>query len=847
MSVDGGRGADPASFARARGSSVVTGLVEDARLAVRHLVRTPAFVLAVVVVMGVAMGANATVLSLLNAIVIRPLPLPGADRLVVLSATEERGPAARPIYFSTFRQLRALPPFATMAMYAGGGLLWIEARGVTGEGFVEAITPGFHESLGLTPLLGRFISEQDAPGDGPAAAVAVISHRFWQRRYGGEPSAIGDQLLINKVPFTIIGVTPPDYSGLYVENGVDFAVPLGTLGRQLPTNQYPLDPKRPLRAVNVIALLAPEYDLARARAVLDSQWPALRTGSLPPLSGDERVQAERSQVRLESLASGFSRLRGRYGDHLEMFAGVTLTFVVLGAINVAGLIAARATARQREFAVHAALGAPRARQIRRVLIEGLYLALGGAAVGVLIAWWAANALAAFLWDGATPLQLVIAPGSSIVLLCGLMAVGIAIGLAAAIWLAVREHRLAATMTRLPSRSAARSITGLVVIQVSLSLALTCVATVSFQSLTSMQSLEHGIEAPGLRWTRVLPQPGGYTGLNDSTYYPELVRTLEELPGIEQVALAHHFPAFYNFGDQVATYPVGRAESALAPDVVSGMVEYISPGFFDAVGVPIVRGRDFRWSDDQKGRGVVVINDSMSRALFGDGDPVGRQIRIDSDPSRQRLEVVGVARDATMGAFRMPHQPVVFRPKAQEPRFNRVPVVVFRSSLPSGQADALLSAAVSGLGREYVRRVYSFDEQLGIAAFEERLTAGVSGGFAALAVSLAGLGLLAQLTYVVALRRNEIAVRVAVGAAPGKIAWMIVRQSLATVIAGVALGIPIAVAAVRAVPASAAGDGSHDVTVFWVTAGVFTAVTVMASLRPARRAAAISPIVALRSE
>lgn len=231
---------------------MIARFVHDSRFAVRQILREPVFSVSVIAVLALIVGVTTGIISLLNALVLRPLPVKDPASLIVLTSMDERAQQSRPTYYRTYTELARQPVFESLVLYSGGGILLTQARGVNGEGAIEAVTPGYFDMLGLTPLLGRFFTEQDSPGDGPSAPVVVITHRFWQRYYGGDPNAIGEQLTVSAVPLTIIGVTQPDYSGLAIELGTDFLVPQSVLGRQLSTNQFA---GGPMRGLNVVGRL----------------------------------------------------------------------------------------------------------------------------------------------------------------------------------------------------------------------------------------------------------------------------------------------------------------------------------------------------------------------------------------------------------------------------------------------------------------------------------------------------------------------------------------------------------------------------------------------------------------
>ncbi|MDO8679080.1 MAG: ADOP family duplicated permease [Acidobacteriota bacterium] len=817
------------------------------RRAIRQVTRAPGLASSVVGVLALTVGALTAILSILNAVALRPLPLRNPGQLVALSTTDERGQQARMIYHATVVEIAKQSAFETLGLYSGGGVLWAEARGVATEGGIEAVTPGFHEALGLAPVLGRFFDPTDGPAGGPAAAVTVISHRFWRRHYASDPSAIGDRLLINAVSFTIIGVMPPEYTGLYIEMGVDFSVPAAVLGRQLATNQFPSAPARPLRGLNAVGRLRQGVSLDQARTVIEAAWPTLRANAIPPgLNATELSDVRTQRIKLESLANGFSNLRTRRGDLLFALAWTTALLLAIGCVNLAGLLLARTADRRHEWAIHIALGATGGRLARQILIESWILSVVGIGAGIFIAWWASQALTNLLWESATPLMLSVTPDWRVLGWTAAASFGISalIGVLPA-WSASRHTSL--RPVRSVTSVTGRWAKGLLVAQVALSLVLIFTAGLFAATLARLRGLDSGVPTDNIRWTRLFAQPGGYRDLNDATYYPDLVDRLSALPGIDSVALSHHFPAFFNFGSLVAEYAIAKSGAANGAEAATGMMEFVSPKFFETVGIPVLGGRDIRWSDDLQNPAVTIVNEALSRRLFPAGDAIGQRIRIGDDPARRSVEIIGIVRDATMGGYRVSHQPVAFRPKAQEPRFFRTPVVVFRTSVEASSIDRAVADTVSRMGREYARRLYSLEEQIDIALNQERLMAWLSSAGAACAALTSSIGLFALLTHSVSRRTREIGLRMALGASRPVVLGMVLRDGLSLTLAGVAIGIPCALAAGRLTASMLFGLSSSDPTMLAAGSLLFVLVSVLACFGPALRASMVSPTSALRSE
>ena len=312
-----------------------------------------------------------------------------------------------------------------------------------------------------------------------------------------------------------------------------------------------------------------------------------------------------------------------------------------------------------------------------------------------------------------------------------------------------------------------------------------------------------------------------------------------------VAWSYFFPAYWNFANLATEHAIAPAGTPEPTGAVMGMMDFITPGFFDLNGITLHAGRDVAWTDTLQVTPVTVINESLQRKLFPNGDAIGRRIRIGDDAARKDVEVIGVVSDATVGGFRNAHQPVAFRPKAQEPRF-RAPIVLFRGDGDPAALDAAVTKAIFDMGHEYSRRIYSMDEQVDIALKQDRLLAALSSTFAALAVVLAFIGIFSMLAYSVARRTREIGIRMALGASRDRVVRAVVRESLVVTLAGIAIGIPLALYAARSASALLFGLAPSDPWTMGAAVLLFVVVGVLAGLQPALAASRVDPGEALRT-
>jgi predicted permease len=823
---------------------VLDTVCHDVRYALRGIRRAPGSSTIVVATLALAIGANTALFSLLNAIVLRHLPVSEPDRLAVVSVLDPATTEPLLIYYPTFVEFAARQRvFESVALHVGGGVLRVEARGAAVDGGVEAATANYYDLLGVRPQLGRFISSADAPATGPAAPVVVISFRFWQRQFGGDPHAIGETLTVDGVPLSIVGITPPSFHGLYVDGGADFCLPLTVLQRIAG------DPTRPVRARTIIGRLRRGVTLDRARAEIETSWPSLVAATLPAsLTAVERNALTAGRVQVQSLATGFSTLRRQFGLPLFVLVALTALLLMVGCANMSSLALARLIAREQQLAIQMALGATEGRLVRQAALENVALALLGTMAAVPLAFWTSRAIGAVLWGQASiPLAITMTPDVRVLTVAA--TVGLACGLLVGIvpaWVAARRRRTLSVqhshVIGVPAASGGRV---LLLAEVAGSLVLLAAAGLFVRTLMNLRGNESALPAQTVVWARLWLTTAGRNAPVDRSYYGDLAQRLSAMPGAESVAFSMYFPAYFNTARPLDTIALDGAPPGT--NAVTGLTEVVSPRFFETVGIARLQGRDFTWRDDGHATPVAIVSASLARKLFGAGPAIGRRIRVGRDPAAALVEIVGVVADAAVGHIRDPRLPMLYRPMLQEPERARVPVASVRGHGNITTIGAEFARVVASSGRHFLRSTQTLEQQIDDALLQERLAAWLSSCFAGLALLLASIGIYGLLAYAAARRTREIGVRMALGASRTSVLRLILGEGARVGCAGVALGVPCALAVAPLARSLVYGVGPNDPVTLAVSAAMMLIVAIGAGLLPAIRAATVDPMTALREE
>lgn len=820
---------------------MLDALRTDLRLAVRTLRHAPGFSAVVVLTFALTLGANATVLSVLNAIVLRKAPVPRPDGIVSIAAVEPRTGQPGFVYEDTFRAFRSRQrAFSAVSMYWSAAFR-VEAHGTPVESVVEGVSPGYFGLLGARPALGRLLRD----GDDAGTPAVVISDRLWQRLFGSDPRAVGGTLKVDGHDMIVAGVMAPGFAGLQVDTGADTFVTPATF-RGLAGGFA--DSNAPVRARYLIGRLSAGTTLSQAQAEVRGRWPAIQASTLPAsLTAAARESARSQTPVVEDVSRGFSSLHTQYAESLVVLVALTAILLTTGCVSLTGLVLARAFGRQHQTAVRLALGASRPRLFQQMLLEGLLLAFAGMIWGLPAAWWSSRLLSSMLLVGRDiPLLRSMTPGAFVIFATS--AVTIAAGLAIGLLPAWRSSRAGLDAALRPNRTIAVSLgrAGRIVLvaQVALAMVLLVAAGLFTGTLTHLRANDRAVRSSEVLFTKPALNPGDHTVL-DRSYWEPLVRDLAQVPGGRAAALSSYFPAFLGYAGVLPKESFAPASVPAA--VTAGLAEFVSPGFFDLFGIARLKGRDFTWDDDAGRPPVALLSRTAAAQLFPRGDALGQRVRIGAGRSSTAAVVVGIVADAPIGSIRDPHQPVVFRPLLQGGPRRQYPLVHVRVAGDLGSARAAYVRTVASHGHQYVRGVLTVDEWTDYALLEERLLSRLAACAAGLAVLLGCLGLYGLLAVAVNARVREIGVRMALGATREAVVAMIVRDGMTLAIAGVLVGVPAAIAAGRLVRARLYGVAPADPVVLAGAAAVFLGTGLIASLVPALRAARIDPMEALRQE
>jgi predicted permease len=811
----------------------------DLRYAGRTLRQNRGFTITAVLSLALGIGANTAIFSLIDAVLLRQLPVRDAQELVQIVLLRR---SAEPLESFTYPLVRALAGhnevFSSLCGFASYRFAVHEGDSV--EGVSGAwVSGGYYATLGLQPVAGRLLTDaDDRPG---AAPVTVITDRYWERKFGRSPDAIGRQIVIEGTPVVVVGVSPAGFTGANVGDTADITLPLGILPQIRPDRSYLVDNSS--WWLRVLARPQPGIRREQTKARLAVVWSSMRQSIIDGMSPGARRRMEQSTPEVLPGGTGWTDLRRQFRQPLVVLMTVVGLLLLIACANVANLLLARSAARQREIAVRLAIGASRARIVRQLMTEGLLLSLFGAAAGVLLAWAGSRLLVDLLASGQPGLSLDVTPDWTVLAFTGLTAcaTGILFGIAPAFRGTAAGPAGALREKFATARSRLAPL--LVTLQVTVSLLLLIAGGLFVRTLWNLHRVDAGFRGNGVLLVNADGGREGYRGASAAAFYEGLLQQVERLPGVQSASYSLITPlAGGGISHNIAVN--GQAESHEI------YFNSISHGYFKTMGTAVVLGREFTARDTAASGRVAVVNQAFARRYLAAGNPIGQRLTVSFQPQAQEFVVVGVVADAIYETLRQAAPPTVYCPVLQ--REGTAPGgfgVVMEAHVAGSLAQAaeeLRSSLQPKLPGSPVE-VHALTEQVERALVRERLMATLGAGFGIVSLILAAVGLYGLMTYTVARRTKEIGIRLALGAMRLEVLCMVMRQVLVLSGIGVAIGIPVALGTARLVSSMLFGVKETDAWTIGAATVTLTAAGLVAGLVPARRASRVDPMVALRYE
>jgi len=815
-------------------------LARDLRYAVRMLRNAPGFAAVSIATLGVGLGAATAVFSVVNAVLLRPLPYPEAERIVRVQQVDAEGRPNANISGPNFQDLRDQSrSFDALAIYAGGTPVSVLADGRPHRANVLFVSERFLDVLGVRPIVGRgFLEEEARPGGAPAA---IVSHAYWQRWFGGDPDLSGKSLRAGPYSYPIVGVLPPE-----------FDYPVGT-EVLVPFQHDPGTEKRTAHNYRAVGRLAAGVRLERARGELSGIARALKERY-----GSETMMSDATAIRLQDVVTGGVR------QTLLILFGAAALLLLIACANVSNLLLARAAGRERELAVRLALGAGRGRIVRQIAAESLVLCAAGGALGVLIAYGGVAALLAFE-PGNLPRarEVDVSWAALSFALVAVLVCALALAVVTSLRAAGREIHGALTdaqRTLAGGRRSQRVRNGLVVAQIATTLVLLAGAALLARSFARVLAVDPGYRTEqALLLDIALPAMGDWEeGRLQAAFREELMTRLRSLPGVVEVGSISALPL-----GNVGFYPDGLFIEMTRPDEIQSFEDFqrldptdservgdagfrvVSAGYFRAMGIPLVRGRLFEEGDVYDAPHVAVISETLARTRWPGEDPIGRYIQFGNmDGDLRAFRIVGVVGDVREVSLESRPEPLFYADHRQRPRHaSHSSIVVY------GTEDAAIASAaeriVRDLDPEVPVRVRRLSEVVDASLAGRRFSLLLLGLFSAAALVLATMGIYGVVSYLVAQRTREIGIRMALGADGGAVQRLVIGRGAALVVAGALIGLAAALGLTRLLAGMLYGVSATDPVTFIVVVLVVAAAALLASYLPARQAARLPPAVTLR--
>ncbi len=827
----------------------------DLRLAVRGLRRSPLFSTVAILSLALGIGANTAIFTLIDQILLRKLPVSDPDRLVMLHQSGSHMGSnmgmrmhSYPVY-QDFQQ-RAEPLSEVICRRLVAASLSIDNQ--TERVSAELVSGNYFTMLGVKPALGRLFNSQEDDQVVQGHPVVVLGYDYWATRFARDPAVVGKKILVNNYPMTIVGVSAAGFAGIDPARAPQIRVPVLMQRPMLPEWTW-LDPfNRRSRWVQVFGRLKPGYTVESAQAPLQTLFTQIRRDEMTlPAAKDwspyAREQFMKGGMHVTGAAMGYSGLRNDFSTALIVLMCMVGLVLLIACANVANLLIARGFMRQKEIAMRLSLGAPRWRLVRQLLVESLVLSCVGGIVGIGLAVMLTQGLLAFVPVEGQPLLITPTPDLRILAFTLLLTflTAIIFGLLPALrvsrpdpWTTLKD-----TMGSIAGASGSLFLRkGLVTVQVALSFLLLFGAGLFVRSLQNLQTTDTGVTLDNLVTFQVAPGLSGYDAPRTTQFYQQLLDGLRSAPGVKAAAIAGVPILSGNQWDNRVNVEGYRSQDG---EDMQAFMNSLSPGYFATMEIPVLEGRDFTLADVKKDSKVAIVNRRFAEHYFPGQSAVGRHIGFGGGPNPNLdIEIVGVVANSL---YEGPREGV--RRQVFVPNWGPGSLTFYaRTQIPSSAAYGMVRNEVKRLDAAMpIYQLKTLEAQLDETLRSDRLIALLSAGFGLLATILASVGLYGVMAFVVARRKKELGIRLALGAQPGGVIWIVMREVLVLLAIGLAVGIPSAIALGRYVSSQLYGIQPNDPWIAGSTMILLTLVSAAAGLIPARRASRIDPILAIRYE
>ena len=812
------------------------------------LLKSPGFAAVAIISLALGIGTNTAIFSLIDAVMLRMLPVSHPEQLMFVNTNSVQSGSvrvSRNISNAALKQMqdRAKSVTGVAATQDHAGKLNVQVNGQSELASGNFVSGNYCSLLGVPAILGRTLGMDE---DRPDGRVALLSFAYWQKRFGGDPGAIGRRITVNSVPFTIIGVTPREFYGVSADYPAEIMMPSETMPQVSAGRTSSEVPKESDGAGDVIVRLKPGVTISAAGSELSGIF---RQAELEHAGADaqEIASIQRSSVELAPASRGLSSARNRFSEPLKVLMVVVALVMLIACANIANLLLAKASARQREIAIRLSLGSTRWRLVRQLLTESLLLAVMGGLLGIGLAAWARDGIVYFAstQSGATipgAWNLRVLGFTSAICLANALLFGIAPALRATgidFATALKSGRSSRMSGRLPLARV------LVAAQVALSLTLLVGAALFLGTFRNLDRADLGYDRDHELLVTIDPALAGYKGPQSQEIYRQVLERVAGIPGVRAASLMESrlmSGSVMMTGVFVPGYTLQKGEDPQNLWVISNQV---GPGFAGISGIHLMAGRDFSERDNASAPKVAVINETMARHFFGDKDPIGGQIaRGRKSPP---MTIVGVVRDFKNFGIQEGKQDVMFMPYLQAESVTSATILV-RTALDPARVAPDVRAAIRAVDATLPQYdVITMDRQVENTLSQERLLAILASAFGGLALGLAAIGLYGVLSYGVTQRTGEIGVRMALGSQPSGIVKMILGETGRLVLIGMAIGIGVAIAGGRAIKSMLYGVTPAEPWSLGMAVAILGSVALIAGFLPARRASRVDPMVALRHE